>query len=135
VKDFRRISAQRSRRRATPYYRGDAGRSNAVSARQLRAQTWIRAEGGVMRIVYRAENIIDAHLVRHVLEQHGILAHVSGEYLIGALGDLPMQGLVNVLVAEHDVEEASRLAAAVDAELSLPPEPAAMDDGFLPDPA
>lgn len=88
-----------------------------------------------MRIVYRAENIIDAHLVRHVLEQHGIAAHVSGEYLIGAIGELPLQGLVNVLVADHDFEEAARLAAEIDAELSLPPEPAAFDDGLLPDPA
>jgi len=71
-----------------------------------------------MRIVYRAENIIDAHLVRNVLEAAGIPAHVGGEYLTGAIGELPVMGLVTVMVAEHDVPAASRLAAEVDAELS-----------------
>ncbi len=71
-----------------------------------------------MRIVYRAENIIDAHLVRNVLEGAGIPAHVGGEYLTGAMGELPVIGLVSVMVAEHDWPAASRLAAEIDAELS-----------------
>jgi len=71
-----------------------------------------------MRIVYRAENIIDAHLVRNVLENAGIPAHVGGEYLTGAMGELPVMGLVTVMVAEHDVPAASDLVAQVDAELS-----------------
>lgn len=71
-----------------------------------------------MRIVYRAENIIDAHLVRNVLEGAGIPAHVGGEYLTGAMGELPVLGLVTVLVAEHDLPAASRLVAEVDAELA-----------------
>ena len=37
-----------------------------------------------MQIVYRAANIIDANLVKGVLEQAGIPAFVSGEYLTGA---------------------------------------------------
>ena len=71
-----------------------------------------------MRIIYRAENIIDAHLVRHVLEAAGIHAHVAGEYLTGAMGDLPALGLVNVMVAAHDMEQAAPLVAEVDAELA-----------------
>ncbi|MBN8739782.1 MAG: hypothetical protein BGP24_22745 [Lysobacterales bacterium 69-70] len=71
-----------------------------------------------MRIVYRAENIIDAHLVRNVLEAAGIPAHVGGEYLTGAIGELPVMGLVTVMVAENDVPAACRLAAEVDRELS-----------------
>lgn len=71
-----------------------------------------------MRIVYRAENIIDAHLVRNVLEGAGIPAHVAGEYLTGAMGELPVMGLLTVMVAEHDVPAASDLVAQVDAELS-----------------
>lgn len=71
-----------------------------------------------MRIIYRAENLIDAHLVRNVLEGAGIPAHVGGEYLTGAMGELPVMGLVTVMVAEHDVPVASDLVARVDAELS-----------------
>lgn len=71
-----------------------------------------------MRIVYRAENLIDAHLVRNVLEHAGIPAHVGGEYLTGAMGELPVMGLVTVMVAEHDLTVASRVVAEVDAELA-----------------
>lgn len=88
-----------------------------------------------MRIVYRAENIIDAHLVRNVLEGAGIPAHVSGEYLTGAMGELPVMGLVNVLVAGHDWLAASRLAAEVDAELSERRNTTDFDSGPLGDPA
>jgi hypothetical protein len=88
-----------------------------------------------MRIVYRAENIIDAHLVRNVLEGAGIPAHVSGEYLTGAMGELPVMGLVTVLVAEHDWPAASHLAAEVDAELSERRRADDFDGDTLADPA
>jgi len=70
-----------------------------------------------MRIVYRAENIIDAHLVKGALEAEGIVAFVSGEYLTGALGELPVMNLVAVMVADVDVERALPLAQAIDADL------------------
>lgn len=88
-----------------------------------------------MRIIYRAENIIDAHLVRHVLEAAGIHAHVGGEYLTGALGELPPLGLVNVMVSEHDVEVATPLVAEVDAELAQRRANADYDLDGLADPA
>lgn len=88
-----------------------------------------------MRIVYRAENIIDAHLVRNVLEGAGIPAHVSGEYLTGAMGELPVMGLVSVLVAERDWPAASRLAAEVDAELCERRSATDFDSDPLGDPA
>jgi hypothetical protein len=88
-----------------------------------------------MRIVYRAENIIDANLVRNVLEGAGIPAHVSGEYLTGAMGELPVMGLVSVLVAEHDWPVASRLAAEIDAELSERRSANDFDSDPLADPA
>ena len=61
-----------------------------------------------MRVIYEAENLIDAHLVRGLLEQAGIPVFVRGEYLTGAIGELPPQGLVAVMVptiawpAAHD---------------------------------
>lgn len=88
-----------------------------------------------MRIVYRAENIIDAHLVRNVLEDAGIRAHVGGEYLIGAMGELPVMGLLSVMVAEHDLPAASDLVARVDAELAERRQVEDFDPGELGDPA
>lgn len=70
-----------------------------------------------MKIVYRAENIIDANLVRDALAMEGIAAFVSGEYLTGAIGQLPAWNLVAVMVDEHDVERAAAIAQALDAEL------------------
>ena len=70
-----------------------------------------------MRIIYRAENIIDANLVRNALALEGIEAYVSGEYLTGAVGELPVWNLVSVMVADRDVECATPIAQAVDADL------------------
>ncbi|GAA0723861.1 DUF2007 domain-containing protein [Dokdonella soli] len=70
-----------------------------------------------MKIVYRAENIIDANLVKNALAFEGIPAFVSGEYLTGAIGELPAWNLVVVMVAEHDIERAAPVAQAIDAAL------------------
>ncbi len=70
-----------------------------------------------MKIVYRAENIIDANLVKGALEAEGMPAFVSGEYLAGAIGELPCWNLVCVMVAEHDVERALPLVRAIDGAL------------------
>jgi hypothetical protein len=71
-----------------------------------------------VKIVYRAENIIDANLVKAALADAGIQAFVSGEYLAGGIGHLPALDLVTVMVAESDVERAAPIAEGIDAELS-----------------
>lgn len=70
-----------------------------------------------MKILYRAENIVDANLVKAALAAEGILAFVSGEFLIGAIGELPARDLVSVMVADADVERAAPVAQAIDADL------------------
>jgi hypothetical protein len=82
---------------------------------------------GRVKIVYRAENIIDANLVKAALAEAGIPAFVAGEYLTGAMGQLPVSDLVTVMVAETDLERAAPIAEAIDAalreghEVDLPP--------------
>ncbi|KFN43368.1 DUF2007 domain-containing protein [Arenimonas oryziterrae] len=51
-----------------------------------------------MRVIYDAANTVDAHLVKHALDEAGIPAFIRGEYLTGAMGELPMTGLVQVCV-------------------------------------
>jgi hypothetical protein len=75
-----------------------------------------------VRIIYRAENIIDANLVKGALESEGIHAFVSGAYLTGAMGEQPVSNLVSVMVSDSDVERASTIARAIDAALSQAPE-------------
>lgn len=64
-----------------------------------------------MQVVYQAEHLIDAHLVRGRLQSEGIPAHVRGEWLTGALGELPAHGLLAVCVADVDVDAALALLA------------------------
>ena len=66
-----------------------------------------------MRIVYEAANLIDAHLVRHALEQQGIPAFVRGEALVGGIGELPAVGLVSVAVPDSAWPEAIDIVAAL----------------------
>jgi len=70
-----------------------------------------------VKIIYRAENIIDANLVKAALADAGIQAFVSGEYLTGGVGQLPALDLVTVMVAETDIERAAPIAEGIDAEL------------------
>ena len=87
-----------------------------------------------MRIDH-AQSLIDAHLVRDALEQGGVPAFVSGEYLTGAMGELPVMGLVSVMVPDAGVEAAESIVRAVDARLAEARAAAAEDDfdtGILP---
>ena len=59
-----------------------------------------------MRVVYEAENVIDAHLVKGMLENDGIPAWIRGEHLTGALGELPVMGLLAVCVADAQWSDA-----------------------------
>ena len=64
-----------------------------------------------MQVVYDAENLIDAHLIKGVLAQVGIDAFVRGEHLSGAIGELPAVGLVAVMVADGDLAAAREVIA------------------------
>jgi Putative prokaryotic signal transducing protein len=55
-----------------------------------------------MIIIYRAANIADAHLIRQMLEAEGIHAFIQGEYLQGAVGELPANTEILVHVGDDD---------------------------------
>jgi len=59
-----------------------------------------------MQIVYRAANLSDAHLIRQLMEAEGIPAFVQGEYLQGAVGELPANTEVLVRVPDEHVDAA-----------------------------
>lgn len=71
-----------------------------------------------MRIVYRAQNLIDAHLVKDALEGAEIPAFISGEYLTGGVGQLPALDYVAVLVPESSVEVAESIVREIDHALA-----------------
>ena len=73
-----------------------------------------------MRIVYHAEGIVDAHLVKDALEQAGIPAFVNGEYLIGGMGQLPARDFLSVSVPDVAVEAAMPVVREVGELLRSP---------------
>jgi Putative prokaryotic signal transducing protein len=71
-----------------------------------------------LKLLYEASNAIEAQMLVDLLKQQGFAAHVHGANLTGAMGDLPMAGLVRLVIAP---EEHARARAVIDAwEASQP---------------
>ncbi|NID05516.1 DUF2007 domain-containing protein [Luteibacter jiangsuensis] len=83
-----------------------------------------------MRIAYHAESLIDAHLVKDALERAEIPAFIAGEFLTGAVGQLPARDFLAVMVPEAAAEAAEGIVRQVDARLAEARAAAASDDGF-----
>lgn len=65
--------------------------------------------------IYNATSTTEAHLIKGLLEQQGIEAHVAGHYLQGALGELPVINLIQVSVSEEDEALALKVIEAYEA--------------------
>lgn len=89
-----------------------------------------------MTPVYDAENIIDAHLVVHLLADAGLSAHVFGASLAGAMGELPAAGLIRVWI-EEDGRASDAIALIADWQAAPAPDAGELDrlaqggDGFV----
>jgi hypothetical protein len=79
-----------------------------------------------MRVVYEAANLIDAHLVRHALEDAGLPVFLRGEALLGGMGELPMFGVVAVCVPEAAWPAAREIVQAL--PIAMPSAPQECDD-------
>ncbi|MBA4314053.1 MAG: DUF2007 domain-containing protein [Limnobacter sp.] len=64
-----------------------------------------------MEIVYKAGNIIEAHIVAGMLNACEIPTYVGGHFLQGAVGDLSPTGFANVFVASEHFDQAAALVA------------------------
>lgn len=90
-----------------------------------------------MHTVYRAQNMFDAHLVKDALEAEGIPAFIAGEYLMGAVGELPAMDFIDVRVPESSLPAASDIVQAVEQQLAEARQALADDEGLpaFPQPA
>ncbi len=59
--------------------------------------------------IYRASNITEAHIVKGMLEAHGIEAYVDGFYLQGGIGELATIDFTSVSVDDENELQAKRL--------------------------
>lgn len=62
-----------------------------------------------MRCVYEAGDVLEAHVIQGLLEQHRISSFIEGEYLIGAAGGLPASRQIRILVNDDDWDEGALL--------------------------
>ncbi len=67
-----------------------------------------------MHVIYQADNLFDAHLVKHALEDAGIPAFVFGESLLGGMGELPLFGVLRVCVPDLARPEADDIVTRLD---------------------
>lgn len=62
-----------------------------------------------MKKVFTAKNSIEANIVKGMLEANDIPAYVEGEYLQGAIGELPAIDFVFVSVDDENEMKAANL--------------------------
>ena len=67
-----------------------------------------------MKIIYKAKDIIEAHIVAGMLNANGIETHVGGYYLQGGVGDVAVFDFANVQIADEDMAAALPLVAEYD---------------------
>lgn len=73
-----------------------------------------------MKIVYRASNIAEAHIISGLLESNGIESHVGGFYLQGGVGELAAMDFANVHVSDEDFDRARIIVAEYEGEPDRP---------------
>ncbi len=59
-----------------------------------------------MKLVYEANQLGEAHIIKHLLERAGLHPIIHGEYLQGGVGEIAASGLLKVMVPETDYKEA-----------------------------
>lgn len=62
-----------------------------------------------MKRIFQASNLIEASIIQGFLEQCGIQVHISGFYLQGGIGELPVSGLVSLWVEDDQFDQARQL--------------------------
>lgn len=64
-----------------------------------------------MIVVYESNGLVEAHLMKNMLNQANIHSYIHGESLVGGIGDLQAIGLVRVMVDEKDYDTAKEIIA------------------------
>ncbi|MFF7705936.1 putative signal transducing protein [Pseudomonas sp. NPDC007930] len=62
-----------------------------------------------MKRIYEPENLLEAEVLLVMLASEGIGAHLQGRDLVGAMGELPAIGLLNLAVDDAQAERALAL--------------------------
>ena len=64
--------------------------------------------------IFSATSTTEAHLVQGLLAQFGVEAEITGHYLQGAFGELPVMNMIQIFVEQHDEERGKDIIARYD---------------------
>ena len=81
----------------------------------------------MMKLVYKADNIAEAQIVKGMLEASGIEAYAGGYFLQGGVGEIPVMDFANIEVEEEDYARAREIIQEYEAK--RPPPSKAPDPG------
>ena len=62
-----------------------------------------------MKLIYKADQSFQAHLLKGLLAENNIDARVEGDLLAGAMGEMPAYGLIHVWVADDNEQPALQI--------------------------
>lgn len=75
-----------------------------------------------MQRIYEPQDLMEGELLLSMLASEGIDAHLTGRHLTGGIGELPVCGLLGLLVDNLQAERAQQLIAEYNAAQPLPGE-------------
>jgi hypothetical protein len=73
----------------------------------------------MMLKIYEPENLMEGELLQAMLASEGIDARLGGKDLLGGMGELPVFGLLAIMVEQEQAERARGLITAYNAALPL----------------
>ena len=68
-----------------------------------------------MKIIYRARDLTEAHIISGLLNANDISTHVGGHYLQGGIGELAASDFVTIHVKDEDINSATSIIAEYEA--------------------
>ncbi|SEN29753.1 Putative signal transducing protein [Pseudomonas sp. ok272] len=72
-----------------------------------------------MQRIYEPEDLMEGELLQGMLASEGVEAHLVGRDLLGATGELPVFGLLGLVVDNDQAQYARELIAAYNAALPV----------------
>lgn len=64
-----------------------------------------------MKVIYRAQDIVEAHILAGLLQSRGVEAYVGGHYLQGGIGELAALDSATLSVEDADEDVARAVIA------------------------
>ena len=72
-----------------------------------------------MKLIYKAQDIIEAHIIAGLLKSNNIDAYVGGHYLQGGIGDLAAMEFATINVADEDVAQAKQIISEYEGDSNI----------------